>query len=65
MLISTVYLGSLENVWTVQVRHLLALETLAGPLGKDACPIQLGRERTTKVAKAISTTSHPGAKLPQ
>lgn len=46
LLISTVYLESLENVWTVQVRHLLALETLAGPLGKDACPIQQVQERT-------------------
>lgn len=46
MLISTVYLGSLENVWTVQVRHLLAPATPAGPLGKDASPIQLVQERT-------------------
>ena len=23
---STIYLGNLENVWTVQVRHLLALK---------------------------------------
>ena len=36
MLISTV--GSLENVWTGQVRHLLALEPLAGPLGRLSLP---------------------------
>lgn len=35
MFISTIHRGSLENVWTVQVRHLLALETPTGPLGKD------------------------------
>lgn len=41
----------LENVWTVQVRHLLALTTPTGPW--------------SKVAKAVSITSHFGTKLAQ
>lgn len=46
MLISTVYLGSLENVWIVQLRHLLALETPTWPRAKDVCPVPLVHEPT-------------------
>lgn len=66
MLISTIYLENLENVWTVQVRHLLVLETLRRRAGML---VQRGRHRSSlessKPAKAVPTTSGPGAELSQ
>lgn len=66
MLISTIYLGSLKNVWAVQVRHLLALETPTGLRARTTVQrLWFGSLREQQTAKAVSTTSRLSAKLSQ